>query len=115
MIDCAECVAYANLIHARGEIKVDEIEKLALDRHVLKGCDKLPYTAPTLTLLDPSTLPINIICNGFSIKQVVTDVLNQWREHIVFIADDEEIDFDKIAQEITDAFAVKMRLKQGNE
>ncbi len=76
--------------------------------------DKLVYKAPTLTLLDPK-MPMNIICNGFSIKQVVTDVLNQWREHIVFIADDEEIDFDRIAQEITDAFAVKMKLKQGKE
>ncbi len=76
--------------------------------------DKLTYSAPTFKLLDPN-LPMNIVCNGFSIKQVVVDVLNQWKEHIVFIADDNEVDFEKIAQEITDVFAEKLKLKQGQE
>lgn len=39
MIDCKECQEYAQLIFSRGEIAQDEIEKLALDRHILKGCD----------------------------------------------------------------------------
>ena len=39
MIDCEECIAYAHLVHARGEIKLEDINKLAIDRHVLKGCD----------------------------------------------------------------------------
>ena len=39
MIDCKECQQYAQLIFSRGEIVQDEIEKLALDRHILKGCD----------------------------------------------------------------------------
>lgn len=40
MTDCKECNDYAQLIFSRGEIVQDEIEKLALDRHILKGCDK---------------------------------------------------------------------------
>lgn len=42
MIDCVECNSYATLILDRGEIKPSEFEKLALDRHILKGCDKIP-------------------------------------------------------------------------
>ena len=40
MIDCVECNSYATLILDRGEIKPSEFEKLALDRHILKGCEK---------------------------------------------------------------------------
>lgn len=39
-IDCQECNDYAELIYSRGEIAQEEKEKLALDRHILKGCDK---------------------------------------------------------------------------
>lgn len=41
MIDCKECNDYAQLIFSRGEIAQDEIEKLVIDRHILKGCDKM--------------------------------------------------------------------------
>lgn len=39
MINCKECSDYAQLIFSRGEIPEDEIEKVTLDRHILKGCD----------------------------------------------------------------------------
>lgn len=39
MINCEECTNYAQHIFERGEITQDEINKLALDRHILKGCD----------------------------------------------------------------------------
>lgn len=41
MIDCEECHNYAKKIYERGEISAAEINKLALDRHILKGCDYL--------------------------------------------------------------------------
>jgi hypothetical protein len=41
MIDCEECFEYANKIFERGEIESADIHKLMLDRHVLKGCDKI--------------------------------------------------------------------------
>lgn len=41
MIECKECVEYAHSILARGEITVEEVSKIALDRHILKGCDDL--------------------------------------------------------------------------
>lgn len=39
MINCKECSDYAQLIFSRGEIPEDEIGKITLDRHILKGCD----------------------------------------------------------------------------
>jgi len=39
MIDCTECIEYAHRILARGEINADEVNKLAIDRHILKGCE----------------------------------------------------------------------------
>lgn len=39
MINCTECLEYANMILERGEITSDDINKLAIDRHILKGCD----------------------------------------------------------------------------
>ena len=40
MIDCKECSEYVNGLFNRGEITKDEIEKVTLDRHILKGCTK---------------------------------------------------------------------------
>ncbi len=46
MVDCKECSDYVNNIFSRGEITKDEIDKVILDRHLLKGCDKKvnPFT-----------------------------------------------------------------------
>lgn len=41
MIDCEDCYEYANKIYLRGEIESCDIHKLVIDRHVLKGCDKV--------------------------------------------------------------------------
>ncbi len=40
MIDCKECSEYVNGLFERGEITKDEIEKVTMDRHILKGCTK---------------------------------------------------------------------------
>ena len=40
MIECKECETYVNGLFNRGEITMDEIEKVTLDRHILKGCTK---------------------------------------------------------------------------
>lgn len=46
MIDCKECVEYAHMVLARGEITVEDVSKLALDRHILKGCGKEAASSP---------------------------------------------------------------------
>lgn len=40
MIDCKECLGYVNGLFNRGEITKDEIEKVTIDRHLLKKCTK---------------------------------------------------------------------------
>lgn len=40
MVDCKECSDYVNNLFNRGDITKEEIEKVILDRHILKGCDK---------------------------------------------------------------------------
>jgi hypothetical protein len=105
MIDCKECIDYAHMVHAKGDITVEEIQKLAIDRHVLKGCE----SGQTIGFWDSSKVPMDIICNGFSIKQTIIDVLNPY-EGINYL-DEERI--EKISEEIKEAFAVKLRLKQG--
>lgn len=50
MVDCKECSDYVNNIFNRGEITKDEIDKVIIDRHALKGCDK--KTDPFINWLD---------------------------------------------------------------
>lgn len=50
MVDCKECSDYVNNIFNRGEITKDEIDKVILDRHILKGCDN--KTDPFLEWLE---------------------------------------------------------------
>jgi hypothetical protein len=49
VINCKECHDYANSIYARGEITQDEIPKLVMDRHILKGCEQ-EKAAPVLDI-----------------------------------------------------------------
>lgn len=51
MINCEECNKYAQSVYQRGEIAQDEINKLALDRHILKGCDVVGHVGEVLTLV----------------------------------------------------------------
>ncbi len=106
MIDCEECIAYAHLVHARGEIKVEDINKLAIDRHVLKGCE----SGQTIGFWDSSKVPMDIICNGFSIKETIKE------EMLKYDYFDYNHDIvDELSEKIKEAFAVKLRLKQGKE
>ena len=40
MIECKECSEYVEMLFTRGEIPKEEVYKVAMDRHILKGCDK---------------------------------------------------------------------------
>lgn len=65
------------------------------------------WTSPQsqkFTLLDASKLPMDIVCNGFKMKDVIIDVLNRYNTGC---------NHEEIADEISDAFAIKLRLKQG--
>lgn len=39
MIRCEECFDYAHFLYMRCDIVKEDINKVALDRHILKGCD----------------------------------------------------------------------------
>lgn len=108
MIDCKECVEYAHMIHAKGDITVEEINKLAVDRHVLKGCGVIS-SIPTMCFSDAINIPMDIVCNGFSIKKTIIDVLNNYPPE-QYIGDC----IEDLAEDIKEAFAIKMRLKQGD-
>lgn len=41
MIDCKECNDYAQMLVERGDITQQEVNKVALDRHILKGCTEI--------------------------------------------------------------------------
>lgn len=40
MVDCKECSEYVGSLLNRGDITKEEVDKIILDRHILKGCDK---------------------------------------------------------------------------
>ena len=40
MIECKDCSDYVEMLFTRGEIPKEEVYKVAMDRHILKGCDK---------------------------------------------------------------------------
>jgi len=104
MIDCKECVEYAHSVLARGEILVEDVNKLAIDRHVLKGCD----AGHTVVFCDSSKIHTDIICNDFSMKDVIVEILN--RHHNGYVTQQY---VEEIAEDIKEAFAIKLRLKQG--
>lgn len=68
----------------------------------------LPYDGNTYSI-DTSKSKATFICNGFSIKDTILEILNDWDGFIM--ADQKNL--DKLAQEITDALAEKLHLKQG--
>lgn len=105
MIDCKECIEYAHTVLARGEIGVEDINKLALDRHILKGCDSVPSVGYGIA----NKLPMDIICNNFSLKNVIIETLQKYRGQGVL--DDGEIEM--MAEDIKEAFAVKLGIRQG--
>lgn len=40
MVDCKECSEYVHNLLNRGDITKDDIDRIILDRHILRGCDK---------------------------------------------------------------------------
>lgn len=54
-------------------------------------------------------IPMDIICNGFSIKETIKEVLNRYEDMALC----DWMIIDEIAEEIKEAFAVKLRMKQG--
>jgi len=65
---------------------------------------------PKVQFFDSSKLPMTIICNGFSMKDVIMKVLNS---NVATICMD-DCYMDKLADDIQEAFAVKLGLKQGS-
>lgn len=57
-------------------------------------------------------IPMDIICNGFSIKETIKEVL---QESCLYAPTPEDRDFEinEIADAIKEAFAIKLRMKQG--
>lgn len=60
-------------------------------------------------LADNVNSPMDIICNGFGIKKTILSVLEKYQE----LGWLQECDIDELAEEITEEFAIKLRLKQG--
>ena len=109
MIDCKECVEYAHSVLARGEITVEDVNKLAIDRHVLKGCN---VAQTIVSFCDASKIPTDIICNGFSIKETIIEVLKESCLYAL-TQEDRNYEIEEIAEAIKEAFAIKLKLKQG--
>ncbi len=75
--------------------------------------DKKVYTAPTMTLLNHGNLLLDIICNGFNLKQIIVDCLITYNtEHNIGLLN---IQINEIAEYIKEVMAIKMRLKQDKE
>lgn len=60
---------------------------------------------------DSSKLPMDIICNGFSIRDTILNVLDKYNNGYRMDLPDDEL--NNLAQELTDALAIKCNLKQG--
>jgi len=64
-----------------------------------------------VTFYDPSKFPMDIICNGFSIKETLLNVLDKYNNGYRMDLPPDEL--NNLVQELTDALAIKCRLKQG--
>ena len=62
-----------------------------------------------LTLSATWNGPTDIICNGFSLKKTILEILREHEKQRYL----DDADIDEIAEEIIEAFAVKLRMKQG--
>ena len=56
-------------------------------------------------------LPMDIICNGFSIKETIMSVLKKYDRMGCL----DYCPLDDLAEDLKEAFAIKLRLKQGAE
>lgn len=63
------------------------------------------------TSFDSSSFPMNIICNGFSIKDTLLDILDKYNNG--YSMDLRQDELNKLATELTNALAIKCQLKQG--
>jgi hypothetical protein len=60
----------------------------------------------SVTFSDQINRPFDIICNDFSIKDTIIEVLTNSKNLAL-------CNIDGLAEEIKEAFAIKLRLKQG--
>jgi hypothetical protein len=88
----------------------DIMRKLERDLNCMNEFSEKPLVRPNLgvgvTFADESKRPFDIICNDFSIKETIIEVLNQ-SENLPLQ------NIEDLAEEIKEAFAIKLRLKQG--
>lgn len=65
----------------------------------------------TITFSDHTKITMDIICHGFSVKDTILDVLDKYNNGYRMDLPTDEL--NNLAQELTDALAIKCRLKQG--
>ncbi len=65
----------------------------------------------TISNFDSLKIPMDIICNGFSIKETIIEVLQKYNNGYQIDLSDNYL--DEIAEDMKEAFAVKLKLKQG--
>ncbi len=71
------------------------------------------FISQTLTITHGSKIPVDIICNGFSMKETITSVLHKYnKEHNLHLLN---IQIYEIAVDIKNEFALNMKLKQKEE
>lgn len=90
--------------------KPDPMSGAFKDEKYELGCEpSIESKGTKVVFSDYSKIPMNIVCNGFSMKDVILEVLMKKEKKMVW--DNDEL--IGIAEAITDAFTVKLRLKQG--
>jgi hypothetical protein len=93
------------------------LEKKKLSNSTEELIDGIPKrSGATLTQEQINKIPMDIIINGFSIKDTILEVLHEYHYAGWFNDDSyiEESELEEIAESIQDAFAIKMKFKQGN-
>ena len=79
------------------------------DDKILQWENKSPSWSSAITIFDPNKFPTDIIVNGFSIKDTIFNFLKEYDKKMHWSQEE----LMEISEKIKEAFAIKMRLKQG--
>lgn len=104
---------YTNILRGTPMSEITEEEQQLINAlaPVPQDLFTIDENAPKFTFFDSSKLPMDIICNGFSMKAVIVNVLDKYNTG--YRMDLTEQELDDIAEHIKEAFAIHLRLKQG--
>lgn len=67
-----------------------------------------------LVNIEWSKIPVDIVCNGFSLKDTIFNTIKAWANND-WPDDEQKHLYTDLAEKITEALAVKLHLKQGNQ